>query len=110
MLRLGPVVLRVSDVDRAGEFWSRALGYARQPHNPAFLVPDDGRGARLHLDQDDRAHLDLWVDSEAEQRAEVDRLLVLGAQRVEWDYPVDADFVVLADPAGTLFCIVDTSA
>lgn len=30
----------------------------------------------------------------------------LGATRVEWDYPEDADHVVLADPDGNLFCVV----
>ncbi len=36
----------------------------------------------------------------------VDRLIALGAQRVEGDYPEDADFVVLADPAGRLCCVI----
>ena len=53
--------------------------------------------------------MDLWVDSAEEQLAEVDRLIALGARRVDWEYPDDADFVVLADPVGTLFCIVDLS-
>jgi hypothetical protein len=30
----------------------------------------------------------------------------LGAQRVEWTYPEDADFVVLADTEGNLFCVI----
>ncbi|MFF3934361.1 VOC family protein, partial [Streptomyces hirsutus] len=30
--------------------------------------------------------------------------------RVDWDfYPDDADFVVLADPEGNRFCVIDTS-
>ena len=34
----------------------------------------------------------------------------LGAERVDWDlYPEDPDFVVLADPDGNRFCIVNTS-
>jgi hypothetical protein len=34
----------------------------------------------------------------------------LGAERVDWDsYPADPDFIVLADPAGSRFCIVDLS-
>ena len=49
------------------------------------------------------------IDSVEEQLAEVDRLIALGATRVDWEYPDDADFVVLADPNGTLFCIVDVS-
>ncbi|GAB2862963.1 VOC family protein [Nocardioides pacificus] len=72
-------------------------------------MPQDGPATRLHLDGDDRTHLDLWVDDEAEQAAEVSRLITLGAQRVDWDYPDDADFVVLADPDGNLFCVVDLS-
>jgi hypothetical protein len=40
--------------------------------------------------------------------AEVERLVALGAQRVDWDdYPDDPDFVVLSDPDGNRFCIVD---
>lgn len=110
MLRIGAVVLNVPDLDRAGEFWTGALGYGRRADNPAFLVPKDSVGPRLHLEEEDRTHLDLWVDSRAEQEAEADRLVALGATRVAWDYPDDADFVVLADPVGTLFCIVDLSA
>jgi catechol 2,3-dioxygenase-like lactoylglutathione lyase family enzyme len=109
MLRLGAVVLNVDDVGRAREFWTRALGHAPQAQNPAFLLPPPGDAPRLHLDEDDRTHLDLWVDSAAEQQAEVERLVGLGARRVEWDYPEDADFVVLADPVGTVFCVVDAS-
>ncbi len=107
MLRLGAVVMKVSDVDRAGAFWSAALGYERQPHAPAFLVPPGGvAGTRLHVDEEDRTHLDLWADDEADQRAEVERLISMGARRVDWEYPDDADFIVLADPDGNLFCVI----
>ncbi len=109
MLRIGAIVLNVSDTARAGTFWSRALDYERG-ENPDFLSPrGGGPGARVHLDGTDRTHLDLWTSSAEEQRAEVDRLVGLGATRVEWEYPEDADFVVLADPDGTLFCVIDTS-
>lgn len=34
----------------------------------------------------------------------------LGAERVAWDlYPDDPDFVVLADPEGNVFCVIDLS-
>ncbi len=50
-------------------------------------------------------HLDLYA---SDQEAEVERLLGLGAERVEWDlYPSDPDFVVLADPDGNRFCVID---
>ncbi len=109
MLRIGAVVLNVADTDISGSFWASALRYDQQPHNTAFLAPGKGQGPRLHLDQNDRTHLDLWVDTEEEQLAEVDRLIALGAARVDWQYPDDADFVVLADPGGTLFCVIDLS-
>ena len=109
MLRVGAVVMNVSDLDRAGAFWSAVLGYERQPDNPAFLASRNGAGPRLHLDKDDRTHLDLWTEDEAEQLAEVNRLISLGAQRVDWEYPEDADFIVLADPDGNVFCVIDRS-
>ena len=35
--------------------------------------------------------------------------MALGATRVDWDYPEGADFVVLADTEGNLFCVVNTA-
>jgi catechol 2,3-dioxygenase-like lactoylglutathione lyase family enzyme len=107
MVRVGSVVMNVSDIHRAAEFWGRALGYVPHPGNPAFLVPESGEGPRLHLDEEDRMHLDLWVADEEEQLAEIERLVSLGARRVDWVYPDGADFVVLADPEGNLFCVVN---
>jgi hypothetical protein len=52
-----------------------------------------------------RVHLDLYTD---EQDRQVRRLVGLGATRVEdWPYPEDPDFVVLRDPDGNEFCIID---
>ena len=110
------------DVDRAVAFWSAALGY--EPHyfpdeddQFTMLIPPSGEGVRLALQHDrspaqahPRVHLDLVVDSAEEQAAEIERLVALGATPVAWDlYPADPDFVVLADPAGNRFCIVDAS-
>src|SRR5262245_40688755 len=45
------------------------------------------------------------------QTREVERLVSLGTQRVGWDlYPPDADFVVLADPGGNRFCVINAGA
>lgn len=103
----GAVVLRVESARRAAEFWSSALGYQAEEDAPDFLVPVQGSGVRIHLDERDRTHLDLWVDrSTSDLDTEVDRLVELGATRVEWAYPDDADFVVLADTEGNLFCVI----
>ncbi|MCZ2847182.1 VOC family protein [Modestobacter sp. VKM Ac-2978] len=120
MLSLGQVVLGVTDVQRAAEFWRRALGHELLEGGfggcATVLAPPGGApGTRLALQisitpapAHPRSHLDLHVADRAEQTAEVDRLVGLGAQRVDWDgYPDDPDFVVLADPDGNLFCVVD---
>ena len=101
------LVLNVSDIGRAREFWCRALGYVPQRDASDFLVPPSGEGLRLHLDEEDRTHLDLWVDRNlSDWEKEVDRLIALGATRVDWVYPEDADFVVLADTEGNYFCVI----
>jgi predicted enzyme related to lactoylglutathione lyase len=120
MLRVGSVVLGAWDVARAAAFWMEALGYVpRQEMEDDWvvLVPAEGAGVQLSLglsetpvQQHPRIHLDLYAGDAADQAAEVERLVSLGAQRVDWDlYPDDADFVVLADPEGNRFCVVDTS-
>jgi hypothetical protein len=51
-----------------------------------------------------RHHLDLFSEDQA---AEVERLLELGADAVDdWEYEDDADYVVLSDPDGNRFCVV----
>ncbi|MGW1405835.1 VOC family protein [Streptomyces sp. NPDC002403] len=117
MVRIGTVVMGASDVRRAAEFWKAALGYVER--GPAkddwvVLVPAEGSGAGLALGRSGtpvqevpRVHLDLYTE---EQDAEVDRLIALGAARADWDlYPDDPDFVVLTDPEGNRFCVIDTT-
>jgi catechol 2,3-dioxygenase-like lactoylglutathione lyase family enzyme len=120
MLRIGSVVLGVSDVPRAAAFWMRALGYVPRDEMEddwVVLVPAEGTGTQLSLglsqtpaQEHPRVHLDLYAGDAADQAAEVGRLVSLGARRVDWDlYPDDADFIVLADPDGNRFCVIDTS-
>jgi catechol 2,3-dioxygenase-like lactoylglutathione lyase family enzyme len=122
MLRFGMAVLGAADMDRAERFWSAALGYTLREKEAdgrwRVLAPaQPGEGAELALQfsgepprDHPRVHVDLQVDTAAEQSAEADRLVRLGAQRVAWDqYPADPDFVVLADTEGNRFCIVDVS-
>jgi catechol 2,3-dioxygenase-like lactoylglutathione lyase family enzyme len=121
MLTLGVVAIGVSDVDRAASFWSMALGYEVRRDGfggwPTVLSPPGGSGTSIALQPSGsplqahpRIHLDLHVADVAEQAAEVRRLVALGAEEFDWDsYPEDSDFVVLADPDGNRFCIVDLS-
>jgi catechol 2,3-dioxygenase-like lactoylglutathione lyase family enzyme len=101
------VVLKVGDARRAAGFWTAALGYEPEADAPDFLVPQHGQGVRIHLDERDRTHLDLWLDrTTSDLETEVERLIALGAKRVHWTHPEDADFVVLADTEGNLFCVI----
>ncbi|MFJ4961994.1 Glyoxalase-like domain protein [Streptomyces sp. ADI96-02] len=50
-----------------------------------------------------RLHLDLAPDDQA---AEVERLIALGARRVDVGQGPDATFAVLADPEGNEFCVL----
>ena len=44
------------------------------------------------------------------RKGEVERLKALGATEVQWSKkPADADYVILADPEGNRFCVVDAS-
>ena len=122
MLTFGVLALGVSDVQRAAEFWSAALGYTLREDGfggwAKVLVPPDGAaGTAIALQRSQtppedhpRLHIDLHVADASEQQAEVARLVSLGATRIDWDsYPDDPDFVVLEDPEGNRFCIVDLS-
>ena len=41
---------------------------------------------------------------------EVERLIRVGATEAHWDRrPPDADYIILADPEGNRFCVVDIS-
>ena len=78
----------------------------------ALLRPRDGVGPNVSLDRvrstvqvPPRIHLDLYAEDQA---AEVRRLIALGATEVHWDKrPPDADYVILADPEGNRFCVID---
>ncbi len=107
MLTIASLALHADDPERAVTFWSTALGYAPHPEAPDLLLPPDGTGPRLGL-YEDRTHLDLGTSGPAEQATEIERLVGLGAELVQgWPYPEDADFVVLRDPEGNLFCVLD---
>src|SRR3569833_316373 len=121
MLSIGTIVLGATDVRRAADFRTRARGYGLRDgaveDDWTVLAPADGAsgpGLALGLSatpvqERPRVHLDLYAGDAADQAAEVERLVALGAERVAWDlYPDDPDFVVLADPEGNRFCVIDT--
>jgi predicted enzyme related to lactoylglutathione lyase len=117
MIRVGSIVIRVDDLQRQAEFWTKALDYVPRDNDATdfmLLRPRDGVGPNVSLDRvhskvqvPPRIHLDLYTEDQA---GEVERLIGLGATEVHWDKrPPDADYVILADPEGNRFCVVDVS-
>lgn len=111
-LRIGSIVWGVRDLQRSIQFWCEALDYtlARDPDvDFAILIPRHGQGIQLSLnaavtsEKPKRHHIDLFAEN---QTAEVERLIALGAKRVDWNYEHGADYVVLADPDDNTFCVV----
>lgn len=120
MVSIGSIVIRVEDLERQVAFWTAALDYIPRGSDGgddegfALLRPREGEGPNVSLDRvgsalsiPPRIHLDLYTDDQA---GEVRRLIGLGATEVHWDKrPADADYVILADPEGNRFCVVDVT-
>jgi predicted enzyme related to lactoylglutathione lyase len=121
MLHVGSIVIRVEDLRRQTEFWTAALDLVpREPltDDPAqdfmLLKPRDGSGPNVSLDRmrsevhiPPRIHLDLYAEDQA---AEIARLKGLGATEIRWERrPIDADYVIMADPEGNRFCVIETA-
>ena len=98
-----------------GYFWSEALGWRLvwdQDEETAIRAPD-GTGPLITWSgppllpkiAKNRLHLDIAPLDDGDQRAEVDRLVALGATRVDIGQR-DVDWVVMADPDGNEFCVL----
>ena len=115
-LHLATVVINVQDMSRAADFWTAALGYVQRERDcdPQFMMLVDPAGRHLPVSlqladsppkEPVRVHLDLYTSA---QERHVERLVQLGATRADnWPYPDGADFVVLRDPDGNEFCVID---
>jgi predicted enzyme related to lactoylglutathione lyase len=97
-----------------GCFWSAALGWPlvwdqdqetaiRSPHGGPKIAwggpPDTPKTAK------NRLHFDLAPPPDGDQQAEVDRLISLGATRIDIGQG-DVTWVVMADPGGNEFCVL----
>jgi hypothetical protein len=99
------------------DFWKNALAYSLREtpaDDWAVLTDPQGKGPNLSFQKREKKkekrnwiHLDLYTDN---QKNEVERLLQLGAKKYPWRYPENADYIVLEDPDGNLFCVVQKNA
>jgi predicted enzyme related to lactoylglutathione lyase len=114
--RLYSVVIDAADPGRLARFWSEATGWpiTYDVDDEKVVEPPDGApGVALVIGAVDdpkvgknRVHLDLNPRSEEEQAAWVQRLVDLGARPVDIGQQ-DVPWVVLADPEGNEFCVLD---
>ena len=111
---VGSIVIDCNDFPKMFEFWRNALGYVpREPPEEDFVVLVDPEERHVnvslqvvpeHRSGKNRLHLDLYTP---EPELEVDRLIALGARPHRRTPEPDEDFVVLEDPEGNLFCVID---
>jgi len=116
-LKIGSVVIDCINFDEMLAFWQEALHYLpRKPAKDGWIIlrDPDRRNVNVSLNQvlvseklmgRNWLHFDLYTN---DQQGEVERLLKIGATRHLQTYDPEDDFVVLEDPDGNLFCVVDT--
>ncbi|MGV9426618.1 VOC family protein [Streptomyces sp. NPDC003656] len=117
--RISELVLDAADPERLAVFWSEVLGYVELgreedgsieigppgtgfggPQPTLVLSPStDPRPAKLRL------HLDVSA-TDRDQDAELERLLTLGARRIDVGQTGEESWHVLADPEGNEFCLL----
>ena len=114
--RLISLCLDAIDPVRQARFWAEALRWNLDDETPGELglVPTDGTGFGILFEpvQDrktgqNRVHLDLTTTSIDDQNDTVERLLVLGARHIDIGQGPDETHVVLADPEGNEFCVIE---
>lgn len=86
-------------VTSEGDEWS-GIEPAGAPMLDFGTVPEAKSGKN-------RTHLDLATYTATQHEQLVDRLVGLGAVRIDVGQPQDADWVVLADPEGNEFCVLE---
>jgi predicted enzyme related to lactoylglutathione lyase len=119
-LDLAAVSMAARDPELLASFWSEVLGWQRTDDHhgrdevPA-LLPHDDTGFRLRFTATDeprtglgRVHFDLTSATDQAQRATVARALDHGGTHLDVGQGPDADHVVLGDPEGNEFCVIES--
>ncbi len=95
-------------------FWREALGWdeIQADDTVMTLLPADGSGPIIEIgavpeakSAKNRLHLDVRADGSSTSE-ELQRLLNLGARRIDVGQGPEVSWVVLADPEGNEFCLL----
>jgi predicted enzyme related to lactoylglutathione lyase len=118
-VRLHHVVVDAHDLRSLAEFWAEALGWRVLSAREREVVVGPSVDAPVGLcfmpagstrkTVKNRVHLDLTTSAE-DRDAEIERLIALGARRVDVGQSGEESWDVLADPEGNEFCVVRPKA
>jgi predicted enzyme related to lactoylglutathione lyase len=112
---LTEIVADCEDPQRVADFWSQVLGWKVQQQEGYCWMSASGDPAERDIKLvfvkvpepktvKNRWHIDV-NPRRADQAEEVERIIALGAQRVDIGQG-DVPWVVLADPEGNEFCVL----
>jgi predicted enzyme related to lactoylglutathione lyase len=114
--RLVALCFDANDPLRLARFWAGVLGWemSDEPPDGFALLPSDDTGFRIEFfpTQAQKAgpnqmHFDLTSRSLADQQQTVERALGLGARHIDIGQRPEEGHVVLADPEGNEFCVIE---
>jgi predicted enzyme related to lactoylglutathione lyase len=113
-VRLHHIVIDTHDLPGLARFWTQALGWpvlserereivigpdVNAPIGICFMPVTDAKTVK------NRVHVDVTT-SAADRDQEIERLIGLGARRVDVGQTGEESWTVLADPEGNEFCVV----
>jgi predicted enzyme related to lactoylglutathione lyase len=108
------IVVDTHDLPMLARFWAAVLEWKILSEREREIVVGPGLDAAVGLcfmpvtDQKavkNRIHLDL-NPAPGDREAEIERIIALGARRVDIGQTGDESWTVLADPEGNEFCVV----
>ncbi|MCX5387692.1 VOC family protein [Streptomyces sp. NBC_00083] len=110
------ICFRTAEPSRPAGFWSALFDRAAVPGSDGDITvgPPDGAGFRLRFvpgheprTGPNRGHFDLTSASPEHQRQTVARALALGARHIDVGQLPEEGHIVLADPDGNEFCVIE---
>jgi predicted enzyme related to lactoylglutathione lyase len=113
-VRLHHIVIDARDLPALASFWSRALGWKILSEREGEIVIGTDETAPVGIcfmpvtdpkTVKNRLHLDITTSAD-DRDAEIERLLGLGARRVDIGQTGNESWTVLADPEGNEFCVI----
>ena len=108
------IVVDAHDLPGLARFWTQALGWSVLSERDREIVigPDDHAPVGMcfmPVDEQktvkNRVHIDLTT-SAGDRDQEIERLIMLGARRVDIGQTGKESWTVLADPEGNEFCVI----